>query len=933
MAQILRRLLQNISGRLTTESKHSSINVSEITNPHDLLEQFFEEAPSFLTVLSVPDFRYLVSNHQHLKLIQRTGVNIIGKKLTEVEPELESQGLLNVLNDIVRTGKRFVGNEIPIYYPEGDGKPGKRVYLDFVSQPIKGKDGKIHAIAIQGHDVTEKVLARKQLERAKNAISNERENFRNLFKQTPEMVCIMFGPEHRFEFVNESHIKALGFDATGMTVRQAQPESVEIHSILDNVYQTGITAELHEIPITLGHELRHFNLTYAARRNDLGEINGVMILGTEVTEMVKSNRILAREAKLIDSMPVPFYAMDEDWKVVYWNPASEGALRVKPDDVVGKNLWQTFPELENTVFGQNFRRTRYEQKTLNFESNHEPFQRWYRVWSFPYEKGVAVAYMDLTDRKLIEEKLEKSQERYRLLFDYSPLPKWILDLDTMKFLDVNHTAIKHYGYSKEEFLSMTLNDIRIDEDPEKLPSITLMSFDADLERKVSRRRHRKKDGTVIEVEVSALELMLDGRKCRISAVIDITARTEAAARQQELLSSLHSAKEEAERANQLKSAFLANMSHEIRTPLGAMIGFSDLLKDASLTQKERENYLEILSRNGEKLSYIINDILDLSKVEAGHLTFEFEDSSVDKICQDVVSLLNVKAKEKDLALDYIKQDSTPNSIVTDPTRLQQILLNLVGNAIKFTQFGRIALTSYSSVSEQGNKAVCFEITDTGIGISQAQQRGLFEMFVQADGSMTRKFGGTGLGLALSRRLAREMGGDVIILKSEAGKGTTFKVTIEDLPDRRMAQTNRPQAQDYLSLENHSLDGVHALIVDDSPDNQQLIWHILSKQGATADTASNGYLGYRKALSGDYDVVLMDIQMPEMDGYTATQKLRTAGYQKPIIALTAHAMSEVRMKCLNVGCTDHLPKPINPKELVGTVARYVSSDANRFENNP
>lgn len=405
---------------------------------------------------------------------------------------------------------------------------------------------------------------------------------------------------------------------------------------------------------------------------------------------------------------------------------------------------------------------------------------------------------------------------------------------------------------------------------------------------------------------------------------DVTEEYNARANMRKYTEELKAAKEEAERANALKSAFLANMSHEIRTPLGAMIGFADLLREPGLSEQERLGYIDILSRNGESLSVIINDILDLSKVEAGHLTLEFTEAVPEQIAEDVISLLRVKANEKDLILKYEPAPSTPKTVASDPMRIRQILLNLVGNAIKFTSTGSVVLRSSGYEMTGGRAGVCFEIIDTGIGIPAEQRDNVFKMFVQADGSTTRRFGGTGLGLALSRSLSRSLGGDVSISQSEVGSGTTFLVVIADLPERRMAAaaSAREERKPAVDLATKSLVGVKVLVVDDAPENQHLIWAYLHKQGATVDTAGNGLEGYKKALAGKYDVVLMDIQMPEMDGYTATQKLRTAGYRKPIIALTAHAMTEVRNKVLQMGANAHLAKPINFKELITTIVHEI-----------
>lgn len=535
---------------------------------------------------------------------------------------------------------------------------------------------------------------------------------------------------------------------------------------------------------------------------------------------------------------------------------------------------------------------------------------------------------DVTARKEFERKLTESQSRYQVLFDHSPLPKWIFNLETLHFADVNLAALKLYGYSKEEFLALKANDLRpAGDSPEFLGDLKDdgLKENAGIQR---RFRHLKKDGTIIEVEVSALDLILDGQKNRIGAVMDVTERVAWEAKQKKLLRSLKAAKEEAEKANQLKSAFLANMSHEIRTPLGAMIGFADLLKDQSLTETERSNYTDILARNGEQLSVIINDILDLSKVEAGHLSLEFTEVDPEQVAREVVALLRVKSKEKNLALELISDEKVPSVIVSDPTRIRQVLLNLVGNAIKFTQFGSVKIKIYSGVNSRNKTFIGFEVSDTGIGISEAHRERIFEVFVQADGSMTRRFGGTGLGLALSRKLARALGGDVSVIESKEHQGSRFLFQIEDQPDhlRFKAKVQKDEKVAEIKLTENLLAGIKVLVVDDSPDNHQLLWRYLNKYGAVVDSAENGFLGFSKALVGNHDIVLMDIQMPAMDGYTATQKLREAGFRKPIIALTAHAMDEVRKKCLNIGCTDHLPKPINSTKLVQTVAKYTKVES-------
>ena len=409
-----------------------------------------------------------------------------------------------------------------------------------------------------------------------------------------------------------------------------------------------------------------------------------------------------------------------------------------------------------------------------------------------------------------------------------------------------------------------------------------------------------------------------------SFITDITQRKKSEIELKKAIVDAEHAKVDADRANKLKSAFLANMSHEIRTPLGAMIGFADLLRDPGISNTERSNYVDILIRNGEQLSIIINDILDLSKVEAGHLILEHVKVEPDTIGVDVISLLQVKAKEKNLALEFTFEESAPKTLWTDPTRLRQILLNLIGNAIKFTQFGYVKVRMFGESTSFGIKNLCIEVKDTGIGISTSLKEKIFQMFVQADDTTTRRFGGTGIGLALSRHLARALSGEIIISDTSEGFGTTFLVSIPDQPHKFAGEKSAlPVLPDNVEIKNLALSGLKILVVDDSPDNQQLLWNYLNKEGAIVESADNGLTGYKAALAGNFNLVLMDLQMPVMDGYSATEKLRSMGYKTPIVALTAHAMNEVRIKCLNVGYTDHLTKPINRSELIRTIVRLTT----------
>lgn len=391
---------------------------------------------------------------------------------------------------------------------------------------------------------------------------------------------------------------------------------------------------------------------------------------------------------------------------------------------------------------------------------------------------------------------------------------------------------------------------------------------------------------------------------------------------------LEQQKNRAEAASLAKTAFLANMSHEIRTPLGAVIGFSELLMNPDVSASEKVNFQAIIKRNGDVVCRVINDILDLSKVEAGKLTIEKTETSIHELLNDVSILLNLLASEKGIGFSLTSEGGIPDLIETDPLRLRQILVNVVGNAIKFTQKGFVEVTVKKIPGANGRDKIAFIIQDTGKGIAPEDAERIFEPFTQADASMTRKFGGSGLGLPLARRLAQLLGGSIEISRTEIGKGSVFTVTVDpgqaegsirlqSRPDRsaEFGKANLRVVPDPLRL-----DGLKILLVEDAPDIQMLVSRMLRLGGATCDVADNGALGVERAMNGDYDVLLVDLQMPIMDGYETVRTLRARGYRGQVIALTAHALKEERIKCLESGFDDHLIKPVDRIRLFERLVR-------------
>jgi signal transduction histidine kinase/CheY-like chemotaxis protein/HPt (histidine-containing phosphotransfer) domain-containing protein len=391
---------------------------------------------------------------------------------------------------------------------------------------------------------------------------------------------------------------------------------------------------------------------------------------------------------------------------------------------------------------------------------------------------------------------------------------------------------------------------------------------------------------------------------------------------------LRQAKEQAEAANAAKSEFLANMSHEIRTPLCGILGFAEVLRRGAGSAEQRDSHLETIQASGQHLLTLINDILDLSKIEAGRMECARVRCSPHDILSDILSVLRVRAQEKGLRLDCVWTTPVPETIVTDAARVRQLLMNLTVNAIKFTEKGHVTIRASVDPHGPEPRFVC-EIEDTGIGILPEHRERIFLPFDQADNSITRRYGGTGLGLTICRHIVRELGGEIAV-ESEPGRGSTFRVTLESGPlegvrfiDETFSEALRLRPRQYSAeLAQNTLPPIQVLLVDDGDTNRELISLVLAEAGATVRCAENGREGVELFGRHAFDLILMDMQMPVMDGYTATQTLREMGCQAPIVALTAHAMRGDEEKCLAAGCSGYLSKPVQIGQLLETVREAI-----------
>jgi len=547
-----------------------------------------------------------------------------------------------------------------------------------------------------------------------------------------------------------------------------------------------------------------------------------------------------------------------------------------------------------------------------------------------------------------EQSLRESELCYRALFENASDAIFILEEQIC--VDCNPAALKIFGRTREQMLGCAPYRFSPPQQPDGEDSLEkarrLITRALEGQNPVFDWVHLRGDGSVFEAEVSLNRLELSGKVFLQAIVRDVTDRKRAerelrqyAATLEVVNRRLQELRAQAEVATRAKSEFLANVSHEIRTPLTAISGYAELiLTEGDLTRapRHRVEAVNTILRNARYLLELIDDILDLSKIEAGLLEVERTACRPVRLVGEVERLMQLRAEQCGLPLIVEYHGPVPETIQTDPTRLRQILINLLSNALKFTEKGEVRLVVRLIDREKPEPRLEFEVIDTGIGMTPEQVQRIFAPFQQADSSTTRRFGGTGLGLTICKRLVEMLGGTIEV-ETELGKGSRFRVSIATGPLDGVPLIEQP-ADHYNRLPGPELrppvsatlpPGCRVLLAEDAPDNQRLLSFLLHKAGAEVALAADGASAVEMALEAwrrghPFDVVLMDMQMPVLDGYQATRRLREQGYTGPIIALTANAMAHQREACLRAGCTDFLAKPIRRAVLLCAVAQYSAS---------
>lgn len=512
---------------------------------------------------------------------------------------------------------------------------------------------------------------------------------------------------------------------------------------------------------------------------------------------------------------------------------------------------------------------------------------------------------DITERKMAEQRLLASETRYRRMVDAVGQP--ILTFDHIGIIDgVNPAAERLFGYSTADVVGGRVTTL--------VPAI-MDAVRGDVERGADIRLEttgRRRDGSAFPLEMVLASWQVDDRRLVTGIIRDITA-------QKQIEDDLRQARDSADRASRLKGEFLATMSHEIRTPMNGILGALELLEGPNLDAGQR-HLIDIARRSGAGLQQIIDDVLDLSKLEAGRIAVETVDFDLRQLLRDVVDLLRPLAIDKSLSLGWGTGDGVPDRLRSDPVRLRQILVNLIGNAVKFTPAGSVEVRAErAGTCGDGGLLLRISVADTGIGIPDDLRPRLFQRFTQGDGSTTRRFGGTGLGLAICRELAALLGGEIDV-DSVEGEGSVFHLTIPCQPGSAAPEA----AAEPVVVSTRSLS---VLVAEDNEVSRSIVTAILERAGHLVTAVDDGLKALEAAAGGGFDALLMDVQMPILDGPEATRRIRAlpgpAGVV-PIVALTANAMKGHREALLADGMTDYLTKPVNPSRLLATLARVAGS---------
>ena len=897
------------------------------------MQNIFKNAPAAIAIFNGSQHRFVMANFAYQKQNNRSENELLGKTYQEVFPELKGTGAYEIFDNVYNTGETFASSEYPAMIDSKNNGIPEMCYFNFSLEALKNESEEIYGVMVMALDITEQVLATKKVEESEH-------RYHEMFMNSPFAFSIMKGKEMKITLANEliKEFWGKGKDVEGKTLLEVLPELINqpFPAMIDSVYTSGVPVYANEILAQLNRhdvmEDRYFNIVYEPYLEPDKTISGVITIAHEVTQQVLARKKIEETEHKYHNLiyTSPYMIAIFKGKDLIIEIANDAIIETwdKGKDVIGKSFYEVLPEAVEQGF---------DKLILNVFETGEPFHayetpitlwrndKWELMhYNFIYQaqrnihgeiEGVAILANEVTPQVENKMKIVESEERFRLLADNMPLSVFIADAT----LEDNITYVNKYwlDFTNQTFENATSKGWFCFVHPDDIHLVKSVYEPAFKNREsytIPNFRLKRHDGEYKWFTFKATPRYLSNGEFQgfMGIGFDIN--------DQKLFEiELIDEKIKAVNAAKSKQQFLSNMSHEIRTPLNSILGFTNVLLKTEISEKQND-YIQAIKTSGKSLNLLINDILDLAKVDAGKMTFENEPFEIRKSLTSIIHSFDLKIKEKNLEIGKEFDSKIPKMLLGDSLRLNQIFLNLLSNAVKFTHKGKISININLKQNNEENVIIEFAVSDSGIGIDINKINSIFQPFEQAEFNTSSSYGGTGLGLAIVKQLIESQGG-TISLKSKIDEGSTFSFTLPFEKTKVKLEYDLDEPKQYFEERN-----LRVLVAEDVLLNQLLIKIILDDFGFDQEIVNNGKIAIEKMQENVYDIILMDLQMPVMNGIEATEYIRKKLKSTiPIIALTADVTTVNVFKCKEFGMDDYISKPIDEKLLYDKIVQLVKNN--------